>query len=78
MGFRLSFGIGPLRYSKSLSSKKKRRGAQAKSSKTAEPMHGIVKNERGKVVWTCEHNHKTQAAAKSCADRYIRNVTQGK
>lgn len=62
MGWSLSFGIGPLRYRKSLSGKRRKK-------RTSQRYHYGELKVNGKIVWKCEHHHQTESAAIECSER---------
>lgn len=68
MGVRLSFGKGPLRVTVPLTSG---RGLGSKS------YHAIARFSDGSE-YKCHHNHQTEQAAVSCAQKYRRDRTAGK
>ena len=74
MGLRLSFGIGPLRASVPLTSRKRRRRRAAPARQT---LHAVVTFADGSV-YNCHHQHRTEQAAVECAQKYRRAVAAGK
>src|SRR5580692_5295909 len=68
MGFRLSFGKGPLRVSVPLTSTPRSRG---------KTWHAIAKFADGSE-YKCHHNHQTEQAAIACAQKYKRDRAAGK
>jgi hypothetical protein len=72
MGLRLSFGIGPLRASIPLTSRRKRR--RRTTVRNRKPtFHATVHLPDGSV-YTCHHAHRTEQAAIECAAKYRRAI----
>lgn len=71
MGFRLSFGIGPLRYSTRLGGKRRRSARPRAPSYTAS-----LRLENG-ASWECEHNHRSRQSAVDCTQRATRKLAAG-
>jgi hypothetical protein len=70
VGLRLSFGVGPLRASVPLTSRKRRRSRR-------KTYHGTATFADGSK-YTCHHNHRTEQAAVACAQKYRRDQAAGK
>jgi hypothetical protein len=68
-GAGISTGAGPFTAYAPLSGRK-RRGTKPGQPKSP-VFHGTV-SVSGAVVWRCEHNHRTQAAASECAGKELR------
>jgi hypothetical protein len=79
MGWRLSFGVGPFRYSAPLFPKRRRRRRPSRSAgprPVARTYQGSARFENG-ATWECSHGHRTPQAA-DCAQRYTRDLYAGK
>jgi hypothetical protein len=78
MSIRLRFGLGPLRASIPLTPHRSRHRRPRSAARGHAPaFHGTVRFPDGST-YTCQHAHRTQAAAAECAAKYKRDVTAGR
>jgi hypothetical protein len=81
MGLRLSFGVGPLRASIPLTSRRRRRRRRRRASRPSQPTWqgtGQAVTPDGKrVLFQCGHKHRSPAAATECAGKRRRQIERG-